>query len=98
MHDKYRLTDIPQPHEEPTSGRARPRDEPPTGAISGDGLSTETDRVTSLLWVALAICAGLNVIVSIVSPDNLVPSIVLGAVALGCIGLLVSRYLGRRHS
>lgn len=97
MHDKYRLTDLPQPHEEP-SGRARPHDEPLTGDISGDGLPAETDWVTSLLWVALAICAGLNVLVSIVSPDNLVPSIVLGAVALGCIGLLVSRYLGRRHS
>lgn len=70
----------------------------PHATGEGDALPPEKDPLTGLLWVALALCAGLNTMMSIVSPDNLLPSIALGVATLGCIGLLVVRYLGRRHS
>lgn len=53
------------------------------------------DRLTVLLWVALAVCAGLNAMFSVASPDNLLPSVAFGVGALVCIGLLVARRLGR---
>lgn len=99
MNDKYRLTDTPHgTGEGAPAAEAPPREASPPGTFSADVLPPEKDRLTELLWVALALCAGLNAMMSIVSPDNLLPSIALGVAGLGCIGLLVSRYLGRRHS
>lgn len=100
MNDRYRLTDTPHrtAEEAVTAGATHPREAPSAGVPFADVVPPTKDRLTGLLWVALAICVGLNALMSIVSPDNLVPSIAAGVAGLGCIGLLVSRYLERRHS
>ncbi|USQ79446.1 hypothetical protein NF556_17860 [Ornithinimicrobium faecis] len=91
MNDPYCLTDAP------ARGGAGPS---PT--VGDDGPSpavppADRDRLTGLLWVALAICVGLNAMFSVISPDNLLPSLAFGVAALGCVGLLVARRLRRRQ-
>ncbi|WP_114907225.1 hypothetical protein [Ornithinimicrobium murale] len=101
MNDPYRLTDAPHHHGGNLPSATR------TPGVAGDRGTTlpsatrtpgaAGDRGTTLLWVALALCAALNAVFSVASPGNLLPSLAFGVAALGCIGLLVARYLGRRQ-
>lgn len=56
------------------------------------------ERATGTLWVALAVCVGLNAVFSIVKPDDVLFSLVFGIPAVLCLVMLVARYLGRRRS
>ncbi|WP_256838417.1 hypothetical protein [Ornithinimicrobium faecis] len=91
MNDPYRLTDAP------ARGDADPTPTVGDGDLSPAAPPADRDRLTGLLWVALAICVGLNAMFSVISPDNLVPSLVFGVAALGCVGVLVARRLRRRQ-
>lgn len=57
----------------------------------------DRDRLSGLLWVALAVLVALNAASSVVHPDNLLPSLAFGLGAVVCVGVLVVRYLGRRQ-
>lgn len=56
------------------------------------------ERATGTLWVALAVCVGLNAVFSILKPDDVLFSLVFGIPAVLCLVMLVARYLGRRRS
>lgn len=106
MNDKYRITDVPRqagnhttgPERVGPDGQDRARGSSVAGDSARDGAHRDSDRVTGLLWVALAVLVALNAASSVVSPDNLLPSLAFGCAALLCVGGLVARHLGRRQS
>ncbi|HET8992957.1 MULTISPECIES: hypothetical protein [unclassified Rhodococcus (in: high G+C Gram-positive bacteria)] len=83
MDDPYRIR--PNRGEPDTTGGALPRGEHP-------------DRVVGMLWAMLAVFVGLNAVVSITEPDNVLLSLMFGVPGVVCLVLLVMRYMGRRRS
>lgn len=59
--------------------------------------SSDSDRLSGLLWVAVAVLVALNAASSVVLPDNLLPSLAFGLGAMACVAFLVVRSLGRRQ-
>lgn len=88
MNDPYSI------QSEPPVGTSAPTGGSPSSAP--DDAGREPDRVTGLLWVAVALLVGLNAVFSVVRPDDLLTSLTFGVPALLCVVLLVVRYVGRR--